>query len=198
MLQKSLIAVALLVALLAATAPAPVKYEVDVNHSNVGFSIPIMGGLSRVSGKFTDFAVQIVYDEADITKSSVNATIKTASIDTGIEKRDAHLRTADFFDAEKYPEITFQSRRVERRGNQLMAHGIFTMHGVSKEVSIPFTITGKHTNPANQRTNIGISARLTINRQDYGITWRHRSVPNFVGDEVEIEINLITRVPSGQ
>ena len=71
---------------------ASTKYDIDVAHSNVGFSIPIMGGLSHVRGKFTDFTVAIVYDDADVTRSSVNATIRAASIDTGIERRDAHLQ----------------------------------------------------------------------------------------------------------
>jgi hypothetical protein len=106
MLKKSY-AVALIAALLViapAVLAATLKFEVDAAHSHVGFSIPTWGGLSKVGGKFNDFAVTINYDEADVTKSSVTAVIKAASIDTGIERRDAHLRNADFFDVEKYPE----------------------------------------------------------------------------------------------
>ncbi|HEX8136598.1 MAG TPA: YceI family protein [Pyrinomonadaceae bacterium] len=191
---KKFLAVALAVCFLAATpASSSTQYGVDKNHSTVGFAIPILGGLSKVRGKFTDFDVQITYDEADITKSSVNAAVKAASIDTGIENRDKHLRTADFFDVEKYPDITFQSKRVEKKGKELIAYGTFTMHGVSKEIALPVTITGKYKNPKDADETIGFSVNLTLNRQDYGITWHHKDIPNFVGDEVQIELNLITR-----
>jgi polyisoprenoid-binding protein YceI len=193
---KKFFALALAVSFFAAVPASnssAIPYAIDKNHSTVGFSVPILGGLSKVRGKFMDFDVQLTYDDADITKSSVNATIKAASIDTGIENRDKHLRTADFFDVEKYPEITFQSKRVEKKGNQLTAYGTFTMHGVSKEVALPFTITGKYKDPKDGDVSIGFSSKLTVNRQDYGINWRHKDTPTFVGDEVEIELNLITR-----
>src|SRR5215471_18338885 len=118
------------------------QYRIDNNHSTIGFSVPILDGLSKVSGKFTDFTITLNNDEADITKSSVTVVIKAASIDTGIADRDKDLRTAAFFDIDKYPEINFQSKRIEKRGNQLVAIGMFTMHGVTKEIEIPFTITG--------------------------------------------------------
>jgi len=200
MIKKHLMAAAM-VSLLAANysyGNGPTKYDIDTNHSTVGFSVPILGGLSRVRGKFMDFTVTIVYDEADVTKSSVSTVIKTASINTGIERRDNHLRTADFFDAEKYPEITFQSKRIEKKGDQLLAVGTFTMRGVTKEIALPFTITGKYTNPANGKTNLGVATKLTLNRQDYGIAWRHKEAPDFVGDEVEIDIALITKAAGGQ
>ncbi len=117
MLRKfQLVAVLLGILSSVIAAPAPTKYSADANHSNVGFSVPILDGVSQVKGKFTTFTINLDYDEANITKSSVSAVIKTASIDTGIDGRDKHLRSADFFDAEKYPEITFQSKRVEKKG----------------------------------------------------------------------------------
>ena len=132
-------------------------------------------------------------DEKDITKSSVNVVIKAASINTGIPARDTHLRSADFFEVEKYPEITFQSKRIEKKGKQLFAIGTFTMHGVSKEITLPFQITGVNKDPVSKKMNLGYSARLVLNRRDFGINWTHPKVPNFVGDNVEIEINLITK-----
>ena len=192
---KKFLAITLAVCFFAVTpaSSSSTQYGVDKNHSTVGFTVPILGGLSRVSGKFTDFDVQITYDEADITKSSVNATIKAASIDTGIENRDKHLRTADFFDVEKYPDITFQSKRVEKKGNKLTAFGTFTMHGVAKEIAIPFTITGKFKDPASGNETIGFAANLTLNREDYGIAFKRKDNPTFIGDEIEIELSLITR-----
>ncbi len=188
------VALAALPALLAVT-----KYEADAAHSNVGFAIPILGGLSHVRGKFNDFAVEIVYDDKDVTKSTVRAVIKAASIDTGIERRDAHLRNADFFDVEKFPEITFQSKHIEKKGaKDFVAHGTFTMHGVSKEIALPFTINGVRKAP-DGKTAIGVTARTTINRKDYGITFARPDNPDFLGDNVEIELSLVTRAaaPAG-
>lgn len=193
MLKATLAAVLLFSTITIGQVETARQYRIDYNHSTVGFSVPIMDGLSKVNGKFTDFTVTLTNDEKDITKSSVSVVIKAASINTGIAARDNDLRTAAFFDVEKYPEITFASKRVEKKGNQLAAVGTFTMHGVSKEITLPFTITGINKDPVAKKMNIGYSARITLNRRDFGINWRHQSVPNFVGDNVDIEINLITR-----
>ena len=193
MLKKNLMALLLFSTVTAAQVNTATQYPIDTNHSTVGFSVSIMDGLSRVNGKFTDFTVTLTNGEKDITKSSVNVVIKAASINTGIPARDTHLRSADFFDAEKYPEITFQSKRIEKKGKQLFALGTFTMHGVSKEITLPFQITGVNKDPASKKMNLGYSARIVLNRRDFGINWTHPKVPNFVGDNVEIEINLITR-----
>jgi polyisoprenoid-binding protein YceI len=199
MLKKKLPVLLLAFLLVASYAlGASTKYDIDVAHSNVGFSIPIMGGLSNVRGKFTDFTVAVVYDDEDVTRSSVNATIKAASIDTGIERRDAHLRTADFFDVEKFPEITFQSKRIEKKGKQLIAHGTFTMHGVAKEMALPFTINGVSKDPKTGKTTLGATARTTLNRRDFGINWGRPDNPTFLGDQVELELNLITKAASPQ
>ncbi|HEV3471354.1 MAG TPA: YceI family protein [Pyrinomonadaceae bacterium] len=193
MRRTNLAAAALAVVVAAAVAhPAVTKYEADVAHSNVGFSIPILGGLSHVRGKFNEFAASITYDDKDVTKSSVSAVIRAASIDTGIERRDAHLRTADFFDAEKFPEITFKSSRIERRGDSFVAHGAFTMRGVSKDIELPFTINGVRKLP-DGKTALGVTARTTINRKDYGISFARPDNPDFLGDAVEIELNVVTR-----
>jgi len=176
------------------TRPAPsVKYSVDANHSTVGFSVPILDGVSSVRGKFTDFTIDIDYDETDIAKSSVTAKIKAASIDTGVEARDKHLRTADFFEVEKYPEISFQSTRIVKKGKNFIAVGTFTMHGVSKEISIPFTNTGKFYNEKTKKNLLGFSANLQLDRRDYGMTWKHSAVPNWVGDLVTIELVILVR-----
>lgn len=197
MLKKNFSIVLLAVLLVASFANGAVtKYDTDAAHSNIGFSMPILGGLSHVRGKFTDFTVAIVYDDADVTKSSVNATIKAASIDTGIERRDAHLRTADFFDAEKFPEITFASNRIERKGKQLIAHGTFTMRGVTKEIALPFTIHGTFKDPKTGKTQLGLTAKTSVNRRDYGINFSNPNNPKFLGDQVEIELNIVTRAAS--
>lgn len=193
MLKAALATVLLFSIITAAQVDTARQYPIDNNHSTVGFSVPIMNGLSKVNGKFTDFTVTLTNDEKDITKSSVSVVIKATSISTGITARDNHLRTADFFEVEKYPEITFQSSHIEKNGKQLIAVGTFTMHGVSKEIALPFTITGIDKDPVAKKMNIGYAARIALNRRDFGINWKHKSVPNFVGDNVEIEINLITK-----
>ena len=193
MLKRILLGVLLFGTVALAQTSSSRQYPIDVNHSTVGFSVPIMGGLSKVTGKFTDFTVTLTNDEKDITKSSVNVVIKSASINTGIAARDNHLRTADFFDAEKFPEITFQSSRIEKKGKQLIAVGTFTMHGVSKEITLPFTIVGPSKNAAGDKMNLGYAAHITLNRRDFGINWEHKTVPNWVGDNVEVELELITR-----
>jgi len=193
------LAIALLVvAPLRLARAAEMKFEIDSAHSNVGFAVPILGGLSKVRGKFSDFTVQISYDDADVSKSSVVARIKATSVDTGIERRDAHLRNADFFDVEKFPEIVFESKRVEKKGNQLIAHGTFTMHGVSKEIELPFTVSGLKKNPTNGSTTMGVTARLTLDRRDYGITYARGDNPDFLGNMIDIELDLVTRPSGGQ
>ena len=199
MFKKSFVSVLIALTMVATYALGAVTtYEIDTAHSNIGFSMPIMGGLSHVRGKFTDFTVAIVYDDADVTKSSVTATIKATSIDTGIERRDTHLRSADFFDVEKFPEITFKSSRVEKKGTQLIAHGTFTMHGVSKEITLPFTINGVSKDAKSGKTTLGVTARTTINRKDYGINFSRPDNPNFLGDMVELELSLVTKAAAPQ
>jgi polyisoprenoid-binding protein YceI len=199
-MRKNLFIPSLLALLIGATPffAAVTKYDIDAAHSNVGFSIPIAGGLSNVRGKFSDFTVTIVYDDKDVTKSSVEAVIKATSIDTGIEPRDTHLRKADFFDVEKYPEITFKSSRIEKKGKGFIAHGTFSMHGVSKEIAIPFTVNGVNTDAKTGKTTLGATGRTTVNRRDYGINYARKDNPTFLGDAIEIELNLITRAASPQ
>lgn len=199
-MRKNLFIPTLLAVLISATPffAAVTKYDIDAAHSNIGFSIPIAGGLSNVRGKFNEFTVTIIYDDKDVTKSSVEATIKAASIDTGIERRDAHLRTADFFDVEKFPEITFKSSRIEKKGKNFIAHGTFSMHGVSKEISIPFTVNGVTRDEKTGKTVLGATGRTSVNRREYGINFARPDNPAFLGDVIDIELNLITRAATAQ
>lgn len=186
----------MLVFLLTAYGAGTREYTIDNNHSTVGFSVPILGGLSQVKGKFSSFEIVLLNDEKDITKSSVKVVIKTASIHTGIDARDNHLRTADFFDAEKYPEITFQSTRVKKSGKSFVAIGDLTMRGVTKQIELPFSITGVV--KKDGVTNVGYHAHMTLNRRDYGINWEHKTTPNFVGDNIDVDIDLITKAIKDQ
>lgn len=193
MLKRSLLAVLFFAVTVAAQVTTSKPYPIDNNHSTVGFSVPILGGLSQVKGKFTDFAITLNHDEKDVTKSSVSVVIKATSVNTGIEGRDRHLRTADFFDVEKFPEITFKSEHIEKKGKQFIAHGPLTMHGVTKEIALPFTITGTFKNPTNNKYSIGYSAHTVLNRRDFGINYSRQDLPTFVGDNITIDIELVTR-----
>ena len=165
----------------------------DKNHSTIGFRVPILRGLSEVWGKFTDFSATIVWDEADPTKSSVDARIVVASVDTGIPERDEDLRSAHFFEVEKFPEIGFHSTSIEKRPAGLVAKGELSMHGVTKSVELPFEIVGLDEDAKTKKISLGVRATITLDRDDFGITWRH-DYPPFVGEQVAIEIHLLTRL----
>ncbi len=177
-----------------AAAPA-LEYKIDQNHSTIGFAVPILGGLSKVRGKFTDFAITLKFDEADLAGSTIGATIKTASVDTGIAARNEHLRSADFFDVEKIPTLTFQSSRLDGKDGHYVMHGTLAMHGVSQEVALPFTTTGRKFGEGKKGKTVtaGFSLRCTLNRRDYGMTWEHSVDETFIADEIEIEIDVITK-----
>jgi polyisoprenoid-binding protein YceI len=146
-------------------------YRMDMSHSVIGFSI-LHNELALVKGRFKDFSGTIHFDDKDMTKSSVEFKAKVESIDTGVEGRDRHLRTADFFEVAKFPEMTFQSTRIERKGKSYLLHGDLTIKGVTKPVTLPFTMTGA-IKDGRGNTRIGISAQTKIDRRDFGITWGH-------------------------
>lgn len=163
-------------------------YMVDTAHTNVGFTVRHLV-INKVRGKFNEFSGTITYDEKDITKSSLKGTIQVGSIDTDHPKRDKHLRSPDFFDAESHKEITFASTRVEKEDDGYVLVGNLTMRGTSKEIRVPFEITGKIIDPW-KRTVIGFEAVLRINRQDFGISYS-KTMDNgglVVGNTVSIEL----------
>jgi len=163
-------------------------FAIDPVHSMVGFSVRHML-ISHVSGDFQEFSGTIVYDEKDPSKSSVDVRIKAASIDTRNHDRDEHLRSSSFFDAAKFPEITFASTRIEKTENDYIAHGQLTIRGLSKEVALPFKITGTVKDPWG-KMRLGAQAGLTINRQDFGVSWNQVLDGGGVelGDEVKIDL----------
>ena len=171
------------------SALAADQYKIDPVHSNVGFAVKHMV-VNTVHGRFNDWSGNIVYDEKDPAKSSVNVAIKTASINTENSQRDTHLKSPDFLDVEKFPEITFQSKSVEKQTDGFVAHGILTIRGVSKNVDLPFKINGPI--KAGDSNLLGAEASLTINRQDYGVAWSKSLAPGelVVANDVKIDINV--------
>ncbi len=168
-----------------------VKIEMEPNHSTIGFVVKIARGVTRVTGKFTDFALQMDYVDQDITKSSVVFTIQAESIDTGIDQRDRHLRSADFFDVAKFPEITFRSTAIRKVGEAYEVEGDFSMHGITRHVVIPFELTKAGRTPSAR-------IRWSLNREDYGIKYEHSVEKHFLSKDIGIEIDFWTRRSKNQ
>jgi polyisoprenoid-binding protein YceI len=185
--QLSLTAAA---ALLAASPVSADTWTIDKGHSDASFTIRHM--MSRVRGQFNDFSGTIVADAARPETANVEFTLKAASIDTASESRDKDLRGENFFDVAKFPEITFKSRSVKPAGkDKYDVTGTLTMHGVSKDITIPVQFLGFAKDPwGNDKA--GFSTDFTVNRKDFGIVWNKALDTGgaLLGDEVNVSINL--------
>ena len=167
------------------TAFAADTYNIDTGHSTAIFRIKHFGA-SWQYGRFNDITGTMVFDDADATKSSFDITVKTDSVDTNLDKRDEHLKGPDFFDAAKYPTMTFKSTKVAKgTGNTYKVTGNLTLHGVTKEVTVDVERPGTGQDPWGG-TRTGAEAVLTIKRSDYGISF----MPDGLGDEVRLIISL--------
>jgi polyisoprenoid-binding protein YceI len=170
-------------------AAEPRTYSVDRAHSNVKFTIRHL--VSDVEGRFGEFEGKVTYDPQAPEKSSVEMVVQAASIDTGADRRDDHLRSPDFFEVEKYPTLSFQSVSVEpESAKKLRVTGDLSIHGVTKRVTIPVDVLG--TMPFRGGEKAGFRTTFTVDRKDYGVTW-NRNVDQggvLLGDEVEITIRL--------
>jgi polyisoprenoid-binding protein YceI len=181
----------------AGQAPLPdglVEYEVDPSHTQVMFKVRHMG-VSTVTGKFNRFAATFAYDAADPASSWVTATIDAASIDTDNDRRDNHLRSGDFFAADSFPNLTFQSTRVEPAGEgRLRVAGDLSIRGVTKPIVLVVTLEGATTGQGG-RPVTGWTAEATINRKDYGLAWNRLTEAGgwVVGDEVRIVLEVEAR-----
>jgi polyisoprenoid-binding protein YceI len=162
-------------------------YQIDRNHSTVGFSIRHF--VSRVSGRFNQFSGGITYDPAAPEKTAIEATIQTNSIDTGSLRRDDHLRSADFFEVEAYSTITFKSTSAQMEGEQIMVMGDLMMHGVTKPVTMAVTVLGIGKHPQRGTPLAGFETELTLLCSDFGInSWANFA--NVLGDEVKVNITV--------
>jgi polyisoprenoid-binding protein YceI len=171
------------------TARAQDVYTADPVHTSIAFHVKHLM-VSDVRGEFKTYTATITLDPKNVENSSVEVTIDAPSISTNNEKRDGHLKSPDFFDVEKYPTITFKSKKIVKKGDGWVAVGDLTMRGVTKEIELPFTLTGPvNLGPASV---IGVSAATEINRQDFGVSW-NKSLDNggvVVSDKVRIEIEV--------
>jgi polyisoprenoid-binding protein YceI len=167
-------------------------YDFDAAHTFIGFRVKHMG-LIEVPGYFRGFTGRINYEAKEPAKSSVEFTAKVATIDTGVERRDNHLRSADFFEVEKYPELTFRSSKVEKTDGGWMVTGDLTMKGVTKTLTFPFNITGFIPGGERVGTRMGVTSGTSLNRRDYGITYGGNvagtEIPT-IGDEIKVWLQI--------
>ena len=167
-------------------------YDIDGQHSTAEFSVKHLG-ISNVKGHFNDIKGTVDYDEKDPSKSKVNVEIATASIDTGVGKRDDHLKSPDFFDAAKNPSITFKSTSVKAlAGGALDVVGDLSMHGITKPVTLHVEgVTPEQKTPWGSSSR-GASATTTINRKDWDLKWNKALEAGgvVVGEEVKISLDV--------
>ncbi len=166
------------------------QYILDPDHSSIEFSVQHLV-LTDVKGNFTSFSGQIFYDEAAADKSWAKVVIKADSLNTNQPDRDKHLKSKDFLFTKKYPEIVFESRRIDKMEGGYLCLGTLSLHGISKQIGIPFVITGTIKDPKG-KTRLGLEGALTLDRRDYGIVWNKvmGSGGLVVGNDVKIALSV--------
>ena len=172
------------------TAVATPSLGIDRSHSEIAFQVRHL--LSKVRGRFADFAGTIHFDAARPQDSHVEVVIQAASIDTAEADRDKHLRSADFFDVEKFPTLTFTSTSVVPRGADAYdVVGDLTVHGVTKQVTLPATFLGTAQDPWGNVKSV-FEAELTLNRKDFGLLWNAALETGgfLVGDDVKVMLSV--------
>jgi polyisoprenoid-binding protein YceI len=189
------IARSLAIALVAlpALALAGDTWNIDTSHTQTGFSVKHFM-LSTVRGDFDKTTGTAVIDDADVTRSSVEVTIDVATISTRDQKRDAHLKSPDFFDVAKYPTATFKSTKVEKAGEGLKVTGDLTMHGVTKPVVLDVTTLTKEMKDPYGNWRRAVSATARLNRKDFGVSYGPDSVVSDLVN-VSIEAELVKAAP---
>jgi polyisoprenoid-binding protein YceI len=173
-----------------ATAAAVRTFQIDRAHSEVFFQVRHL--ISKVRGQFSEFAGTITFDQEQPEHSSVLFTVQTASIDTNQADRDTHLRSDDFFSADKYPTLTFKSTAIKARGgNEYNVEGDLTIRDVTKRIVVPVTHLGLAKDPWGKE-KIAFEAEVTINRKDFGLTWNAvlETGGFVVGDEVKVSLSV--------
>jgi polyisoprenoid-binding protein YceI len=183
-LRMALLALAM-IAFTNARAFSADKYEIDPVHSFPTFKVRHLG-ISTVTGVFTDISGTIMFDKKIPSKSSVSIIVKTTSVNTNSQKRDEDLRSSNFFDVDKYPEMKFVSKKVAKgKGNTYRITGIFTMHGVSRTITVPVSLSGQVKDPWGGFRS-AFTANFSIKRSDYGM----KSMIPLVGDKIDITLEV--------
>ncbi len=166
-------------------------WSIDKAHSSIEFKVQHMM-VTSVKGQFTEFTGQIVGDIEDPTSAEIDVEIDASSIDTHQEQRDAHLRSADFLDAEKYPKITYKSTRIERTGDEeFKVYGDLTIRDVTREIDLETTVNGHGTTPYGQQI-VGLSCKGSLSRKDFGLNWNVALETGgwLVGDKLKLDFEI--------
>jgi polyisoprenoid-binding protein YceI len=166
------------------------RWDVDVGHSAIHFWVRHLV-ISKVHGRFAKWSGTIELDPQDLTRSSVEVKIDAASIDTQVADRDTHLRSPDFLDVAKYPELSFRSRKIEKAGEGYRVTGDLTLHGVTRQVVLDAEFNGTAKDPwGNERS--AFAAKTSLDRRDYGLTWNAALEAGgvLVGEKVEISLEV--------
>jgi polyisoprenoid-binding protein YceI len=194
--RRAALAAAALLSVCLAAAPAlhaQTEWKIDPMHSSVGFDVTHFG-VTTIHGNFTKTEGTVVWNDADITKSTVQATIDVNSLDTGVTARDNHTKSDAFFDAAKFPSMTFTSTSVQKSGDGLKVDGNLTVKGVTKPVTLNVTnISQPVPHPMHKGAMVrGLTATTLISRKNFGLAWSGAAaaVDPAIGDEVKITIQL--------
>jgi polyisoprenoid-binding protein YceI len=183
---------ATLIAASAAVAGAQTTtWKIDPAHSQAAFTIRHMG-ISNVNGRFGNISGTISLNDKDLIRSGVDATIDTTTVDTGVAQRDGHLKSPDFFDCAKYPDMTFASKILTRSGDDYAITGDLTIHGVTRRVVLKLDAPAKEQLGPDNKLHRGFSASTTIRRQDFGLVWAGtlKSGDAMVGDDAKITLDI--------
>ena len=188
---RSSIAFAAMLTLSAAALGQTVAYTIDPAHSQTDFSIRHMA-ISTVHGRFAIKSGTIQFDAQDASRSSVEAIIDVASVDTGTPPRDKHLNSPDFFDTAKFPTATFKSSSVQSAGDGFDVKGDLTLHGVTKPVTLHMDQPSKEQTGMDGKGHRGFTATTTLHRQDFGLTWNGnlKSGDTVLGDDVKLNFEI--------
>jgi len=188
-MRKTLSSLALVTSLFALPAFAETtEWALDASHTRIGFTVPHLV-VSEVEGQFKTFSGKVLLDEKDVTKSEVSFSAKVDSVNTDSADRDKHLASPDFFDAAKFPEITFVSKKITKGGKGYKLTGDLTIHGVTKSVTLDATLSQPVTNPWGKQVR-GVKITGKIKRDDFGLTWNKNLDKGgvVVGSEVTLNI----------
>jgi polyisoprenoid-binding protein YceI len=191
-MKRIIASMSALIALSLPVLAAAATWNIDPDHSNISFKVKHLM-VSNVKGNFDKHTGTVEINDKDITKSKVQVTIDTNSINTSVQKRDEHLRSADFFDVAKYPTMTFVSKEVAKAGNdKLKVTGDLTIHGITKEVVLDVDPISNESKDPWGSIRRGTSASTKINRKDFGLVWNKALETGgvVVGDEITINLEI--------
>ena len=191
-MKRTIASIAAIAALSLPVLASAATWNIDPDHSNVGFKVRHLM-VSNVKGNFEKHSGVLELNEKDITKSRVSVTIDTASVNTSVAKRDEHLRSADFFDVAKYPTMTFNSRKVAKAGNgKLKVTGDLTLHGITRQVVLNVEGPAKESKDPWGNLRTGVNAGTKINRKDFGLVYNAALETGgvAVGEEIDISLEI--------